>query len=94
MRAEDPAVKLERPSSLRLPQVEQMSHETSTPQGDDTQSSIGVQSTLSPNGVQLISLHKLISMQIVFFYILFTEQTEVQFHFPSWDCVRLLNEST
>ncbi|XP_060755908.1 protein Aster-C isoform X2 [Neoarius graeffei] len=50
MRAEDPAVKLERPSSLRLPQVEQMSHETSTPQGDDTQSSIGVQSTLSPNG--------------------------------------------
>ncbi|XP_053084111.1 protein Aster-C isoform X3 [Pangasianodon hypophthalmus] len=48
MKAED--VKLERPSSLRLPQIEQSSHETSTPQGDDTQSSVGLQSTLSPNG--------------------------------------------
>ncbi|XP_017308944.1 protein Aster-C isoform X1 [Ictalurus punctatus] len=50
MKAEDHAVKLERPSSLRLPQTEQTSHEASTPQGDDTQSSIGLQSTLSPNG--------------------------------------------
>ncbi|KAF5903635.1 GRAM domain-containing protein 1C isoform X1 [Clarias magur] len=50
MKAEDHPVKLERPSSLRLPQTEQTSHETSTPQGDDTQSSIGLQNTLSPNG--------------------------------------------
>ncbi|KAF7691680.1 protein Aster-C isoform X1 [Silurus meridionalis] len=50
MKTEDHAVKLERPSSLRLPQTEQTSHEASTPQGDDTQSSIGLQSTLSPNG--------------------------------------------
>ncbi|XP_058232430.1 protein Aster-C [Hemibagrus wyckioides] len=50
MKTEDHTVKLERPSSLRLPQIEQTSHETSTPQGDDTQSSIGLQSMLSPNG--------------------------------------------
>ncbi|TSK98432.1 GRAM domain-containing protein 1C [Bagarius yarrelli] len=39
-----------RPSSLRLPHVEQTSHDTSTPQADDTQSSAGLQSTLSPSG--------------------------------------------
>ncbi|KAK3541638.1 hypothetical protein QTP86_033739, partial [Hemibagrus guttatus] len=50
MKTEDHAVKLERPSSLRLPQIEQTSHETSTPQGDNTQSSVGLQSMLSPNG--------------------------------------------
>ncbi|XP_062841903.1 protein Aster-C isoform X2 [Trichomycterus rosablanca] len=50
MRAEDHAVKLERPASLRLPQIELSSHDTSTPHGDYTQSSIGLQSTLSPNG--------------------------------------------
>ncbi|XP_060717451.1 protein Aster-C isoform X1 [Tachysurus vachellii] len=49
MKADDHAVKLERPSSLRLPQIEQTSLETSTPQGDDTQSSLGLQSMLSPN---------------------------------------------
>lgn len=49
MKAEDYTVKLERPSSLRIPQLEQPSHEASTPQGDDTQSSLGLQSTLSPN---------------------------------------------
>lgn len=71
MKTEDHAVKLERPSSLRLPQIEQTSHDTSTPQGDATQSSIGLQSTLSPNVVQSVFLHEQ----------LFTEQTEVQVNF-------------
>lgn len=77
MRAEDPTVKLERPSSLRLPQVEQTSHETSTPQGDDTRSSVGLQSTLSPHGVRFIFLHKLINMQIVLYFIYRTHRSRV-----------------
>ncbi|KAI4888004.1 hypothetical protein NFI96_034671 [Prochilodus magdalenae] len=50
MKAEDHSGRMERPSSLRLPQTEQTSYEASTPLGDDTQSSVGLQSTLSANG--------------------------------------------
>lgn len=52
MRGEDNTGRPERPTSLRLPQGELSSYETSTPQGDNTQSSIGLQSTLSVNGVR------------------------------------------
>uniref|UniRef100_A0A8B9GUK6 VASt domain-containing protein n=1 Tax=Astyanax mexicanus TaxID=7994 RepID=A0A8B9GUK6_ASTMX len=50
MKADDHTSRMERPSSLRLPQNEQSSYEASTPLGDDTQSSVGLQSTLSANG--------------------------------------------
>ncbi|KAK1807021.1 hypothetical protein P4O66_004849 [Electrophorus voltai] len=50
MKGEDHSRRLERPSSLRLPHTEQASQEMSTPQGDDTQSSIVQQSTPSANG--------------------------------------------
>ncbi|XP_052399118.1 protein Aster-C [Carassius gibelio] len=50
MRGEDYTGRPERPTSLRLPQAELNSYEASTPQGDDTQSSAGLQSTLSANG--------------------------------------------
>ncbi|XP_030622995.1 protein Aster-C [Chanos chanos] len=50
MRGEEHSGKLERPTSLRLPQGEQTSYEATTPQGDDTQSSLGIQSTFSANG--------------------------------------------
>ncbi|XP_072513769.1 protein Aster-C [Salminus brasiliensis] len=49
MKADDHTSRMERPSSLRLPQNE-TSYEASTPLGDDTQSSVGLQSTLSANG--------------------------------------------
>ncbi|KAL7840769.1 hypothetical protein AOLI_G00260920 [Acnodon oligacanthus] len=50
MKAEEQTGRLERPSTLRIPHIEQTSYEASTPLGDDTQSSAGLQSTLSPNG--------------------------------------------
>lgn len=50
MRGEDYTGRLERPMSLRLPQGELNSYEATTPQGDDTQSSVGLQSMLSANG--------------------------------------------
>ncbi|KAL6462825.1 hypothetical protein MHYP_G00292470 [Metynnis hypsauchen] len=50
MKAEDQTGRMERPSTLRIPQIEQTSYEASTPLGDDTQSSVGLQSTLSANG--------------------------------------------
>ncbi|XP_036414598.1 protein Aster-C [Colossoma macropomum] len=50
IKAEDQTGRMERPSTLRLPQIEQTSYEASTPLGDDTQSSLGLQSTLSANG--------------------------------------------
>ncbi|XP_048123050.1 protein Aster-C isoform X1 [Alosa alosa] len=50
MKSEDQPGRLERPTTLRLQQVELASYEASTPLGDDTQSSLGQQSTLSPNG--------------------------------------------
>ncbi|KAF4095864.1 protein Aster-C isoform X2 [Onychostoma macrolepis] len=50
MRGEDYTGRPERPTSLRLPQGELNSYEATTPQGDDTQSSVGLQSMLSANG--------------------------------------------
>ncbi|XP_077100745.1 protein Aster-C isoform X2 [Siphateles boraxobius] len=50
MRGEDYTGRPERPTSLRLPQAEMNSYEATTPQGDDTQSSVGLQSMLSANG--------------------------------------------
>ncbi|KAK7123762.1 hypothetical protein R3I93_022010 [Phoxinus phoxinus] len=50
MRGEDYTGRPERPTSLRLPQGEMNSYEATTPQGDDTQSSVGLQSMLSANG--------------------------------------------
>ncbi|KTF88935.1 hypothetical protein cypCar_00022483 [Cyprinus carpio] len=50
MRGEDYSGRPERPTSLRLPQRELNSHEATTPKGDDTQSSVGLQSMLSANG--------------------------------------------
>ncbi|XP_048029896.1 protein Aster-C isoform X1 [Megalobrama amblycephala] len=50
MRGEDHTGRPERPTSLRLPQGEMNSYEATTPQGDDTQSSVGLQSMLSANG--------------------------------------------
>lgn len=50
MRGEDHTGRPERPTSLRLPQGELNSYEATTPQGDDTQSSVGLQSMLSANG--------------------------------------------
>ncbi|XP_026093924.1 GRAM domain-containing protein 1C-like isoform X2 [Carassius auratus] len=50
MRGEDYTGRPERPTSLRLPQGELNSYEASTPQGDDIQSSAGLQSVLSANG--------------------------------------------
>ncbi|XP_063063544.1 protein Aster-C [Engraulis encrasicolus] len=50
MRSEDSSSsRLERPTTLRLHQGEPSSIEASTPVGDDTQSSLGQHSTLSPN---------------------------------------------
>ncbi|XP_017572767.1 protein Aster-C [Pygocentrus nattereri] len=50
IKAEDQTGRMERPSTLRIPQIEQTSYEASTPLGDDTQSSVGLQSTLSATG--------------------------------------------
>ncbi|XP_067233275.1 protein Aster-C [Chanodichthys erythropterus] len=50
MRGEDYTGRPERPTSLRLPQGEMNSYEATTPLGDDTQSSVGLQSMLSANG--------------------------------------------
>ncbi|XP_067291305.1 protein Aster-C [Pseudorasbora parva] len=50
MRGDDHTGRPERPTSLRLPQGEMNSYESTTPQGDDTQSSVGLQSMLSANG--------------------------------------------
>ncbi|XP_026056264.1 GRAM domain-containing protein 1C-like isoform X1 [Carassius auratus] len=50
MRGEDNTGRPERPTSLRLPQGELNPHEATTPKGDDTQSSAGLQSMLSANG--------------------------------------------
>nr|XP_021329434.1 GRAM domain-containing protein 1C isoform X1 [Danio rerio]XP_021329435.1 GRAM domain-containing protein 1C isoform X1 [Danio rerio] len=50
MRGEDYTGRPERPTSLRLPHGELNSYEASTPQGDDTQSSVGLHSVLSANG--------------------------------------------
>ncbi|KAL2085142.1 hypothetical protein ACEWY4_018462 [Coilia grayii] len=50
MKPEEQPGRLERPTSLRLQQGEPFSYEASTPLADDTQSSLGPQSTLSPNG--------------------------------------------
>ncbi|XDV47465.1 hypothetical protein PO909_017085 [Leuciscus waleckii] len=50
MRGEDYTGRPERPTSLRLPQGEMNSYEATTTQGDDTQSSVGLQSMLSANG--------------------------------------------
>lgn len=55
MRGEDSTGRPERPTSLRLPQGELNSYETSTPQGDNSQSSVGLQSTLSVNGDDTLS---------------------------------------
>ncbi|XP_031439436.1 protein Aster-C [Clupea harengus] len=49
MKSEDQPGRLERPTTLRLQQGEQASYEASTPLGDDTQSSLGQHSTLSPS---------------------------------------------
>ncbi|XP_051543352.1 protein Aster-C isoform X3 [Myxocyprinus asiaticus] len=45
----------ERPTSLRLPQGELNSYEATTPLADDTQSSVGLQSTYSANGDDTLS---------------------------------------
>lgn len=50
MRGEDYTGRPERPTSLRLPQGEMNSYEATTTQGDDTQSSVGLQSMCSANG--------------------------------------------
>ncbi|XP_062377170.1 protein Aster-C isoform X2 [Sardina pilchardus] len=50
MKSEDQPGRLERPTTLRLQQMEPVSYEASTPLGDDTQSSLGQQSPFSPNG--------------------------------------------
>ncbi|ROK23357.1 GRAM domain-containing protein 1C [Anabarilius grahami] len=50
MRGEDHTGRPERPMSLRLPQGEINSYEATTQQGDDTLSSVGLQSMLSANG--------------------------------------------
>lgn len=55
MRGEDSTGRPERPTSLRLPQAELSSYEASTPQGDNSQSSIGLQGTLSVNGDDTLS---------------------------------------
>lgn len=52
MRGEDNNGRPERPTSLRLPLGELSPYEASTPQGDNTQSPIGLQNTLSVNGVR------------------------------------------
>ncbi|XP_066502142.1 protein Aster-C isoform X2 [Hoplias malabaricus] len=49
MKAEDNIGRMERPSTLRLTQID-TSYEASTPLGDETQSSVGLQSNLSANG--------------------------------------------
>ncbi|XP_051969908.1 protein Aster-C-like isoform X1 [Xyrauchen texanus] len=55
MHGEDYTGRPERPTSLRLPQGELNSYEATTPQGDDAQSSVGLQSTLSANGDDTLS---------------------------------------
>ncbi|XP_056595023.1 protein Aster-C [Triplophysa dalaica] len=55
MRGEDNNGRPERPTSLRLPLGELSPYEASTPQGDNTQSPIGLQNTLSVNGDDTLS---------------------------------------